>query len=150
MKTKNTKTALIISAQAAARIFLKIAKLELDPSEKCSLINKVSGIIEGRLEIGKAGFSNVAEQEIGAELSKAILRSSKARAAASRRRQSSTASINVLTNPCIPDETSSPVKATEITLPKEEAGPVMNPPADNNSDSASPRRRKRRRRKRRR
>ncbi|MDE6555547.1 MAG: hypothetical protein K2K55_01120 [Duncaniella sp.] len=87
MKSKNTKAPMIISAAAAARLFLKIASMELDPIEKCQLMTLLSEIIDGRRDIDNACFPTACE-EIRSDLTKAISRSAKARAAAARRRAS--------------------------------------------------------------
>ncbi|MDE6557277.1 MAG: hypothetical protein K2K55_10000 [Duncaniella sp.] len=78
---------MIISAAAAARLFLKIAALELRPEFKLDILTTVSAIIEGRLDISAADYFYLPqEKEIGRELAKAIVRSARARAAAARRR----------------------------------------------------------------
>ena len=79
---------MIISAAAAARLFLEIATLSIPAGEKCSLMKKVSDIVEHRVDLGDAVFCGETEEQIRASLEKAIGRSAKARAAARRRRES--------------------------------------------------------------
>ena len=94
MKKVINKPAMLISAPAAARLFIKIASLRVDPQTKCNLLAKVSDIIGGRLDMDTVIFSSVEEKEIADELAKAIRRSAGARAAAARRRET-TASAKV-------------------------------------------------------
>ncbi len=85
-KTKTPKQSLIISAAAAARLFLRIASLEIKLEFKDQLLTVVAKIISGQPGVSRADFFFKEEKEILAELDKAIERSAKARAAAARRR----------------------------------------------------------------
>ncbi|MDE6556625.1 MAG: hypothetical protein K2K55_06635, partial [Duncaniella sp.] len=84
MKTKTPKTPMLISTAAAARIFLKIASMDITSDIKCQLMMTVSSIIESRIDIADADFPTAGE-EIHKQLVTAILRSAKAREAAARR-----------------------------------------------------------------
>ncbi|MDE6556035.1 MAG: hypothetical protein K2K55_03635, partial [Duncaniella sp.] len=88
MKEKTPKATMIISAAAAARLFLKIATMAIRPDLKDRLMKTVSSIISGQSDIADADFSDDEAKQIGTELEKAIRRSSTARAAAARRRAS--------------------------------------------------------------
>lgn len=92
MKNKNI---LKVSEAAATRIFLKIAAMGVNNTDKSKLMMNVADIIGSRLDADSADFEQFGEAgaEIRAMLTKAISRSAAARAAAARRRKAKESTI---------------------------------------------------------
>ena len=116
MNKKNTKTPMLISAAAAARLFLKIASMPLSPDIKSDLLTAVSEIIRGQRDLSASEFLCEEGKEIASDLAKAIVRSAKARAAAARRRQEAVERVDEASgNETYSYPEPSPVSSTEVT-----------------------------------
>ena len=144
-----TTTPMIISVAAATRLFIKIATIFMEPFQKCKLMETVTEIIEGRLDINQAVFSGEEGEEIRSYLAKAIIRSTKARAIAARRRKSAE-NVTVSEIPTTVEPATTIQTTTEsfekIEIPDEETRTETNTESEQAVIKPKRKRRKRRRR----